>query len=408
MEQFLPMLTWIESQQKYMVSLVEQWAQINSGSDNLNGLAQMLAELKKSFSSLGGSVEEVRLHPRSVIDAQGYPKHASHGNALHLLKHEGAPIRVLLGGHFDTVFPPDSPFQKTMHINDKTLNGPGVADMKGGLVILLKALQCLESSELAGKIGWEVILSPDEEIGSVGSESLWRSCAQRCHVGLIFEPAFFDGSLVSSRKGSSNYFLVARGRAAHAGRDFFLGRNAIEAMSRFICHANGLNDQEKGITINVGQIAGGKAVNIVPDLCICKFNVRIVDPKDEFLVMDSLQNAIIEINKEEGLSLSLYPHNTHAPKPFDETTRQLFEQIAQCGKELGLDLQCKPSGGACDGNLLASEGLPTIDSLGVVGGKLHTFDEYIAIDSLVERTKLTALFLMKLAAGKIAIPQRSV
>ena len=407
MEKFLPTLAWIESQKEPMLTLLEQWANINSGSDNLNGLALMLSALRESFRSLGGNLEELSLLTRKVVDERGHLQDVSHGKALHIRKYEEAPIKVLLGGHMDTVFPRESPFQKTTHIDANTLNGPGVVDMKGGLVVLLYALQSLEKSPFAGKIGWEVLINSDEEIGSIGSESLWIAYAKRNDLGLIFEPAFFDGSLVSSRKGSSNFTLVARGRAAHAGRDFYLGRSAIAAMSRFICQVESLNNKDKGITLNFGQISGGTAVNIVPDLCICRCNIRVIEPQDLLVIVENLQHMIAQINKEEGLSLSLYPHHSHPPKLFDEKNKDLFEKMALCAKEIGIELQTKPSGGACDGNTLSYEGLPVIDSLGVVGGKMHTYDEYMLISSLVERTQLTALFLMKLAAGEIKIPQRS-
>lgn len=405
MKKFLSTLNKIETQQQSMLELLEHWANINSSSDNLEGLATMLSEIRKSFLPLGGNIEEIPLRPTQSIDSVGRIYDSPHGNALHIQKHLNAPIKVFLGGHMDTVFPREGPFQKTTRIDSNTLNGPGVADMKGGLVVLLKALEILEASEFAGIIGWEVLINPDEEVGSLGSEPLLSSCAKRNQIGLIFEPAFYDGSLVSSRKGSANFTIVARGRPAHAGRDFYLGRNAISAMSRFILKAELLNDKAKGITVNIGQISGGVASNIVPDLCICHFNLRVSNPEDLRISFDQLQSVIAEINKEEGLSLSLYTHHSRLPKPFDEKNSSLFDQISHCAKELGVDLQCKPSGGVCDGNLLSSLGLPVIDTLGVIGGNLHTPDEYMVIDSLVQRTQLTALFLMQLADGQLAIPR---
>ena len=227
-------LEWIGTQQQEMVALLESWASINSGTDNLDGLAKDLAALEQEFYHLGGTMQAIPLPPRIRIDAKGQAVEEPTGNALFISKHPKAPIRILLGGHMDTVYPATSAFQEVSHLDMNTMRGPGVADMKGGLVVLLKALDALEQSPFAGKLGWEVLITPDEEVGSQGSKALWIEGAQRHQLALLFEPAFSDGSLVSARKGSANFTVVAKGKAAHAGRDFHSGRNAISAIVRFI------------------------------------------------------------------------------------------------------------------------------------------------------------------------------
>lgn len=383
-----------------MLTLLTTWAEINSGSDNPDGLAAMLSALKKAFSSLDAETQEIALPPHTTIDRQGKAAQLPSGSLLFLKKHPGARIQILLVGHYDTVYPSSSPFQKTQRDGD-ILIGPGVADMKGGLVIMLHALKNLEQSEHAGKIGWEVILNPDEEIGSPSSGDFIAARAEGKLLGLIFEPAYADGKLVSVRKGSSNYTLVARGRAAHAGRDFPQGRSAISALARFIVKADALTQLEHGTTLNFGHIEGGVNSNVVPDLAICRLNVRVSKMSAIDLIHKELEKFAEEVNQQEGLSITLWETSSRGPKPFDKKSEILFDAFKVCGAELGLALDWQPSGGVSDGNILASVGIPCVDTLGVVGGKIHTHDEYILIPSLEERTALTSLFLKKLATGAL-------
>lgn len=392
-------LDWISTQQQKMIDRLVAWTTINSGSDNLSGLKMMLKTLESSFSSLEGTMERVTIPGRSVVSPCGGLISSPHGQALRIIKRPQAPFRILLGGHMDTVYSPSHPFQTVSFPEKDIMRGPGVADMKGGLLIMLTALQALEMHPAAENIGWEILINSDEEIGSIGSEHLFREAAKRCQLGLIFEPSFADGVIVSSRKGSTNFTVIARGKAAHAGRDFDKGRNAILALADYITKACKLNDLDRGISINPGSISGGGPVNIVPDLAICRLNARAIDPADFEMVRKKLEKLATHY-KEDGLELSFHLENARGPKLFDEKCKGLFEMIRACAKEEGYSLSLRPSGGVCDGNILAEEGLAVIDTLGVIGGEIHTSNEYILIDSLVQRSRLTALFLIKLALSQ--------
>jgi glutamate carboxypeptidase len=396
-------LDWITSQKNEMTSLLTKWANINSGSHNLFGLEQMLSTLKFSFSVLNGNHETIALPPGFKIDSKGQKINVPTASALRIKKHPQAAIQVFLGGHMDTVYGSESSFQSVTLVKDNILNGPGVADMKGGLIILLKSLEALERSPFAGLIGWEVLINPDEETGSQGSEHLFIEAAKRNHVALLFEPSFPDGAVVTSRKGSANFALVAKGRSAHAGRDFHLGCNAISAVARFITSIEKLNDPLNGTTINIGHIEGGGAINIVPDLAVCRFNVRTVDV-DRF---DSLRKDIIRLiekeNGNDGIIMTMYELASRGPKIYDEKNSTLFHAIKECALEMGITLEGRPSGGVCDGNIMSHEGVPTIDTLGVVGGNIHTHDEYAVLSSMLDRTTLVANFLMKLANRDIVL-----
>jgi len=390
-------LDWINAQQPTATALLSSWAAINSASENLPGLAQMIAALEQQFSSLQGNMQRIELPPTSTISVMGTPVSQPHGQALKITKRPEALIQVFLGGHMDTVYLPSDPFQTTEHLDANTLRGPGVADMKGGLIVMLMALKCFEQHPAAKNIGWEILINPDEEIGSTGSKQLFLDAAKRNHLGLIFEPSFADGALVGARKGSANFSAVVKGQAAHAGRDFDKGRNAIAAIANFIVKVSALSDTNKGISVNVGQILGGGPVNIVPDFTLCRLNMRADTVEDFERTLSALQE--IAANQPEGITLTLHTHQIREPKPFDEKCQQLFNQLNTCACEEGYSLIQRPSGGVCDGNILRAAGLPVIDSLGVIGGNLHTSNEYMLIDSLVQRSRLVALFLLKLASG---------
>ncbi|CCB86161.1 putative uncharacterized protein [Parachlamydia acanthamoebae UV-7] len=392
----LSYVNWIQGEQEDLVALLETWTNINTSSFNLEGLQKQTTLLKEAFSKLGGHVEEIALPPCEQIDSKGKWRQKPLGKALSIIKHPEAPIQVFLGGHMDTVFAPESAFQKTQKIDQNILQGPGVADMKGGLIILLKALEALEKSPFAGKIGWHVLINPDEEIGSPGSAPLIRQFSKNKQLGLLFEPAFSDGSIVSARKGSANFTVIAKGKSAHAGRDFAAGRNAIVGLARLICELDELNDLDQKVTLNIGKVEGGEAVNVVPDTALCRFNMRASLPEEFVLVKETIHNILSTLNANKEITLTLYQHGERTPKMFDEKHQALFKNLQQTAQAMGVALTWKASGGICDGNILAEEGIPSIDTLGAVGGNIHTHEEYILINSLVQRAQLTALFLMQL------------
>lgn len=402
---YLPYLHKIRLQKAEMTATLIQWSNQSSHSDDVKGLMAMLATLDRAFTGLEGVHAHIQLPPRPLADSKGAISTCPQGCALQIVKRPEAPIQLLFAGHMDTVFPPTISFQKA-EVKGPRLNGPGVADMKGGLLIMLKSLEALESSPWSAQIGWKVLITPDEETGSCGSAELYQLAARKYHAGLLFEPSFADGCMVSSRKGSTNICVVAKGKAAHAGRDFATGRNALTALARWLLNVEQLSDSAKGITVNVGQIEGGGAFNIVPDLAQAKVNIRIENPADAVLVKECIQMLTEEANGQEGVSIEVHQLVSRGPKIVDAATDQLFALFQACSHDLGSQLRWRPTGGVCDGNILAESGLPTIDTLGGIGGHLHTSDEYVEIDSLPERACLTALFLLKLGSGEIRLPPK--
>jgi glutamate carboxypeptidase len=269
---------------------------------------------------------------------------------------------------------------------------------------MLYALKVIEQSEYADKIGYEVLINADEEIGSHGSAHMLEAAAKRAQFACVYEPALADGTLAGARKGSGNFAAVIRGKSAHAGREHHLGRNALAAAAEFITGVDKLTGAREGLTVNVARVDGGGPNNVVPGLAVVRFNVRLEQPGDADWFMAQLSSLIDPINSREGYEAELTGGFTRPPKPMTPDLKAFFDALKATGAELGLDIAWQPTGGCCDGNNIAAAGIPVIDTLGVRGANIHSAQEYAALDSLVERAKLSALLLLKIAAGDIAIP----
>lgn len=393
-------LEWIDAQLTAARAELLRLSNLNSGSFNVAGVNACGDRMRELFAPLGGEAETIDLASFRFTDDRGKWRERPLGRALRIRKRPDAPLRVLLCGHLDTVFAAVHPFQTARELAEDTLNGPGVADLKGGLLVMQLVLATLEASPNAAQIGWEVLMNPDEEIGSQGSAPLLIEAAQRNHFGLIFEPAYADGGLASSRKGSGNFDLIVRGRAAHAGRNPQDGRNAIALASDIAVQLHAMNHSSSGLTINVGYLHGGGALNIVADLCILKFNVRTERHEDEQRLLDAVNTMLNTANAREGYALELRGGFTRPPKPVSEGTARLQSLLRASGQQLGIELSFRPTGGCCDGNNLHAAGLPNVDNLGVIGGEIHSDREWMRVSSIAERAKLSALMLLRLAGGE--------
>src|SRR5690349_13896322 len=201
MANFAPTLEWIDSQAGRMRGMVEEFAGINSNTRNLEGLGRLTDSLKPYLVKLDSNVELVPLGEERIIDSLGRDVSYPLAPAIRVRKRTSAPLQVFLNIHIDTVYPKDDPFQKVEQVGADTLRGPGVIDAKGGLVVLMTALEAVERSGLAQNMGWEVFLNTDEEIGSPGSSGYFAEAARRHHLALLFEPSMPDGAFVAERKG---------------------------------------------------------------------------------------------------------------------------------------------------------------------------------------------------------------
>ncbi len=392
-------LDWLSGQQDALLGRLQDWAHINSGSTNAEGLTRMAEAVSAFAGDMAVDIARVDLAPTERVGKDGQPYEEDNVPALHIKSRSRGNRRVLLTGHLDTVFPPDSAFQTCRFQEGGTLNGPGVADMKGGILVMLSALKALERSGLADRISYDVLLSPDEETGSLASAEVLTRMARDADIGLTYEPALPDGTLAGRRKGSGNFTLVVHGKAAHAGREFFEGRNAVVKLAAIIGDLAALTGGRPGLTLNAATLAGGQAPNIVPDLAQCRFNVRLEEQSDGDWVVAAIDD-ILARHGEDGFSIKLYGGINRPPKVISTANQMLMDKVRALGSALDLAIDYVPTGGCCEGNNLAAAGLPNIDTLGVRGGLIHSAQEFMVPESLIERARLSALILCALAEGQ--------
>lgn len=393
-------LDHVEARGPAIVGRAVEWANVNSGSRNAAGLDAVLSLLEAEARRLPAEVVRVPTAGSTTVADDGSVRAEAHADALRITARPDAPVQVVLTGHYDTVFPAESAFQSVTTRPDGALNGPGIADMKGGVSVLIAALEAFELHPERERVGWTVLLSPDEEIGSPASAPLLAEFGARGHLGLTYEPSLPDGTLAGARKGSGNYHLVVTGKAAHAGRAFHEGANAVAGAAILAARLHALNGVREGVTVNVAKIAGGGPLNVVADNAVVRFNVRVPDAAAAAWIEDQVR-ALAGEPPFPGLALALHGGMTRPPKPMDASQTALFEAVREAGALLGQSIAWKPSGGVCEGNNLHAAGLPNIDTLGVVGGDIHSDQEFAWPASFVERAQLSALILCKVASGEI-------
>ena len=372
-----------------------QWAKINSGTTNLDGLASVARMLVDAFSALPGETHLVDPEPVETVRADGSVDLVQRGQHLVTLVRPQAPVRILLTGHMDTVFSADHPFQQIVERESGILNGPGLADMKGGISVMLGALQLLEQSELASRIGYDVMINSDEEVGSGSSASLIMRLAQDKAAALTYEPALPDGTLAGERGGSGNFSIIFTGKSAHAGRNPDEGRNALVAAADMAIRLKALH--REGLSVNPAKIDGGGPNNSVPDHAILRVNFRPKSLEDQARAQSALNQIVADIAKLHDLKVHCHGSFGRPPKPIDPQAQKLFGLVKQCGAELDLDINWRDTGGVCDGNNIAACGIPVVDTMGVRGGAIHSSEEFLITESLVERTQLSALTIMRIA-----------
>ena len=382
-----------------MLAQVEAWSAINSGTANLAGLAAQAEALAAAFAGLPGGVDLVEGAPVEAVAADGAVKALGHGRHLVLRVRPQAERRFLLTGHMDTVFAADHAFQRQHWIDADTLNGPGVADMKGGLAVILAALTAFEASPAAARIGYDVLINSDEETGSLSSAALIAQLAHNKAAALTYEPsALPDGTLAGARGGSGNFSAVVTGRSAHAGRNPSWGRNAVVAAADLALRLKAM--ESASLSINPARIEGGSANNVVPDHAILRFNIRPRETLDAERFDHAIYGVCREVELEHEVQVRLHGGITRPPKPLTPQAEALFGLVRDCGAALGQAIAWQPSGGVCDGNNIAAVGVPVVDTMGVRGGAIHSSDEYLIVPSLAERAALSAVVLYRLAGGE--------
>jgi glutamate carboxypeptidase len=278
--------------------------------------------------------------------------------------------------------------------------------MKGGLIVMLTALEAFEQTPHAASLGWEVLLTPDEETGSHGTRAMFEEAAPRHHFGFVFEPARPSGDIIHSRKGTGGITATCHGRAAHAAKIPNDGRNAILGLAVYLLAIAKIPADLPGVMVNAGNIRGGTAAtNVVPDFAQSEIDLRVTRLADHAPLMARLETVARETAAAHDVKIELTGGLNRPPKENHPVEAALFPEFQRAGQDAGL----KPfnwvhGGGASDGNFLGAAGLPCFDGIGPEGDYLHSAREYCRVATIVPRAQNVALFLHRLAAGEIRLP----
>lgn len=380
---------------------------IPTGLNHRAGLDETRERMTTRLGALGAKTEliagdaapswvGVRNGSDDVGDAQDIPVTAV---SRRIRSTASGGANVLVSGHLDTVHDPAGAFRElTIKAGGKLATGPGCVDMKGGLVIALHALEVLE--ELGVASSWSFIMNSDEETGSFHSAgALQREAASgKYSAGLALEPAMANGGLAVTRGGSGQFMIDARGKTAHVGRDFAAGVSATDALCRAVVAVHQCSDSARGVCVNVSPMWSVEPTNVVASHARAWGNVRFPTPE----AGDALGVSLDRVNLDgprDGLPRVRLTRVFNRPaKPMLPATERLAVVARGVSEDLGRPLPFGTTAGVCDGNNLQDAGLPTIDTLGVRGGGLHTPDEWIELDSLVERCQMLAIVIARLCA----------
>jgi glutamate carboxypeptidase len=372
-------LDYLRGQRQDMVALLERLARAESPSGDRVAIGSVLAPLSAELERVGMSVRRL-------------PGRASGGTlyARPDTRAKGRALQLLLG-HCDTVWPVGTLRQMPVRVEDETVRGPGVFDMKGGLVQMIYALRAVRELGLTPPVTCVVVINSDEEIGSPDSTLLIRRLARRSARAFVLEPAFGTaGKLKTARKAVGSFQITIEGRAAHAGINPQEGASAILELSHQIQRLFALNDPARGITVNVGTIDGGLRSNVVAPEVRASVDVRVPTQAASVAIEAAIRglrpvNPQTQIYVEGG-----FGHPPMEPLPRNQALWHLAQRL---GRQLGLELDQAAVGGASDGNT-TSQYTATLDGLGAVGDGAHASHEQVFIPRMVERSALLVLLLM--------------
>ena len=364
-----------------MVEAIAAWARVESPTDAPEGVNRMMDLVAAEAAEASIAVERV-------------PGRDGLGDTLILRAgpRSDAPC-VLVLSHLDTVHPIGTVERDLpVRLDGDRLYGPGVYDMKGGAYLALQAFKTVARQGSAAR-PIVFLMTPDEEIGSPTTRPLIEDFARRAACALVTEPARDGGKVVTARKGVGRFDVHVEGRPAHAGSRHADGRNAIREAARQILRVEAMTDYGRGVTTTVGQIAGGTAVNVVPQHCRFVVDLRVETASDG----EAYGAAILGLTPHDpDMRISVTGGLNRPPYERTDGTARLFEHARALAAELGFNLQDVPKvGGGSDGNFTAAMGVPTLDGLGIDGDGAHTLHEYGLVSSIAPRMRLMERLLVQ-------------
>jgi len=369
------------------IEALEELVNIDSGSFTPEGVNRVADRCEARFRAHGWTVERISHRP-----AEGEPQLGD--LLIGRLEGSGGP-RVLMIGHMDTVFDPGTAAERPFRIADGRATGPGVSDMKGGLLLGFVAVEVLQEAGFGGFGRITYVNNPDEEIGSPFSRAYIAELAKEADVALVLESGRENGDVVSARKGVSDYTIEILGRAAHAGVEPERGRSAILEAAHKTIALQALNGRWPGVTVNVGVIRGGTRTNVVPERCVLEVDVR--SPQEETLrAAEAEVERIATEHTVPDVTARAIGRAWHRPMEKKEGGARLAALAAAVAADLGFELHDAATGGASDANTTSAAGVPTLDGLGPVGGDDHGPREWIDLSSVVPRIALLAGLVSRL------------
>lgn len=373
-------MTDFESRLPDMLNLLKQLVETESPSSDKAAVDRVATLVIQECHHLGADVE---IAPNAQTGDHIIARWNAHAPAA---ENRGG---ILLLHHMDTVFPLGMLERMPFYSKDDKTYGPGVLDMKGGIVITLAALAALqENRQLSRPV--TAVFTSDEEIGSGTSRALIEQLAGQAAVALVLESGLVDGSIKVWRKGVGDFTVRARGRAAHAGGEHEKGRNAIRELAYQVLEIEKLTDYKAGTTVNVGVIRGGTVTNVVPEEAVAEGDIRILVPEEAARIeaaLKSLQPAFPDTTVEVTVDFN------RPPMPFNETNQAALVKAQKIAAAEGIELKAGGSGGGSDGNFVAPLGVPVLDGLGAVGADYHSEREWIYTESLASRARLVAALI---------------
>ena len=386
------MLEQIENRfEKFLIDL-ETIVNIDSGSRYVPGLEAVSAFFQERFQKIGWTTTNYSFDEGKVpcLEVANKPL-AGNDSALDLL----------FIGHMDTVFEQGTAADRPFSRDENRAYGPGVCDMKGGLVTMLHIAEILQQTAAAKDIAIAMAFNSDEEIGSRGSRPWYEALAAKSRCVFVFEPWRSTGERILHRKGGGNFDVICRGKAAHAGAAPEDGANAVIELAHQILAVKELARIDRGTTVNVTVIEGGTADNVIPDYAKASVDVRIAQADEGQRIEASFQ-ALARNVQTPGVRVEVRGGINRPPMAPSEKTKQVWNQIAAIGEAIGLEMTLTTTGGCSDGNYTAALGIPTIDAMGVRGGCVHSEDEYIELDSILPNMQLMFEIVKAVADGRIS------
>jgi glutamate carboxypeptidase len=377
---------WLASQKETMLDLLRDLVNIDSGSYDHAGVEAVGERLARFYEEMGLIVER--------------EPHETFAPAIHV-KLDDTRVNekpIVLMGHRDTVFPKGEAGRRPFRIESGRAYGPGVVDMKGGLVLNAFVLAAFKRfggapAPLAG------LITADEEIASPSSRPVIERVARHARCVLNSEPGRPSGNIVTGRKGGVFMRFEVLGKAAHSGGNFEKGISAIGELAHKIVAMHALTDLPRGITVNVGVVSGGQSVNTTAPQAEGLIDLRYVKPADRTRALDALQ-AIVDRATVAGTRSKLEIRGEFLPLTATPASEELFASYRSAAADAGLTVEGEFAGGCADSGFTAGVGCPTLCAVGPVGANAHTPEEYLEVESLVPRAQALALTILRLPPAR--------